>query len=294
VFLSDTQSPLLVEKLALRSDDNELATQKILDVIAADSSCVALFHLGDITSMGGIAGYWEESDRNSQKIRDAGLPVYPAYGNHEYMPGEEAGIANMIERFPFMTRSWYQTRIDSLAVILLNSNISHLTTGEAAAQERWYIGTLSNLDRDSSVSMVIVGCHHPPYTNSTIVDPSGDVQRLFVPAYMKSRKARLFITGHSHSLEHFQIEGKDFLVVGGGGGLLHPLHQGEEERWHDRVIHSSTRSGFHYMRITPTAGMLAVEIMTLTPDLGRFEAGYRCEIPSLNSDEISRNAGGGR
>ncbi|MEK9136713.1 MAG: hypothetical protein AAB393_06280, partial [Bacteroidota bacterium] len=47
VFLSDTQSPLWFEKIWLKADDNESATQQILASIAHDSTVVALFHLGD-------------------------------------------------------------------------------------------------------------------------------------------------------------------------------------------------------------------------------------------------------
>src|SRR5713101_2890845 len=41
-FVSDTQSPLWFERLWLQSDDNELATRRILDEISRDSTCVAL------------------------------------------------------------------------------------------------------------------------------------------------------------------------------------------------------------------------------------------------------------
>jgi hypothetical protein len=37
----------------------------------------------------------------------------------------------------------------------------------------------------------------------------------------------LFLSGHCHGFEHYKIGGKDFMVIGGGGGLHQPLKQGE-------------------------------------------------------------------
>jgi hypothetical protein len=284
IFASDTQSPIWIEKFFIRPDDNELATQKIFDAISRDSTCAAMFHIGDITAMGAGYTYWEEFDRISAPVRDAHIPIYPAFGNHEYMPWEDDGIYNMVERFPFLTTSWYVRRIGPLAVVILNSNFSHLSAGATAEQERWYEQTLKNLDDDTTVSAVIVGCHHPPYTNSTIVSPSREVERVFVPPYVKSRKAMLFVSGHAHAFEHFNQNGKDFLVIGGGGGLLHPLLTGGEQRWPDRVVHETNRSFFHYVRVTPRAGRLAVEVFMLNPDFNGFRPAYSFELPSNVAD----------
>src|ERR1700742_961630 len=87
----------------------------------------------------------------------------------------------------------------------------------------WYKSTLSSLDNNTAIKTIIVSCHHAPYTNSTIVGCSKPVQQYFVPAYIQTKKCRLFITGHAHAFEHFKSQGKDFLVIGGGGGLHQPL-----------------------------------------------------------------------
>jgi hypothetical protein len=278
-FVSDTQSPLWVEKLVLRSDDNEAATKKIFGAVAADSTCAALFHLGDITALGGVSTYWDEFDSCSRPIRDARIPIFPAFGNHEYMPWEGDGVSNLVARFPFLETSWYVRTIGPVAVVMLNSNFSHLSEAEASKQREWYERTLGELDADTTVTAVIVGCHHSPYTNSTIVEPSADVRSSFVPAYLKSKKAKLFVSGHAHALERFSLDGKDYLVMGGGGGLLHPLLAGKEARWPDRVAHDSDRSYFHYVRITPYRDKLTVEVLMLTPDFQSFRPAYSFDLP---------------
>jgi hypothetical protein len=282
-FVSDTQSPIWIEELVLRSDENELATRKIFEAVSRDSACAALFHLGDITALGGVSAYWEAFDSCSRPLRDAYIPIYPAFGNHEYMPWEGDGVSNLVARFPFMATPWYVRRVGPLAVVMLNSNFTRLPEGGAAKQQAWYERTLKELDDDSTVSAVIVGCHHSPYTNSTIVDPSAEVRENFVPAYLRSGKARLFISGHAHALERFTLDGKDFLVIGGGGGLLHPLRSGNEARWPDRIAHDTDRSFFHFVRITPRPGGIAVEVEMLTPDHGGFRPAYVFDLPT---DEV--------
>lgn len=258
--ISDTQSPLWFETLWIRADDNETATRSLLQDIATDSNCAALFHLGDITALGSIASFWSDFDERTVHLRQHRIPLYPAFGNHEYMPFPNEGRDNFLQRFAFADRSWYFRKVGSIAFILLNSNFSRLDEEEIQSQQEWYENTFRALDADTSVQYVLVGCHHSPYTNSTIVDPSEDVQHYFVPAFQASKKGVLFLSGHSHAFERFRNGGKDYVVLGGGGGLLHPLLTGEHQRWPDHFPHDDNRSFFHYLRILETETGLTVEL----------------------------------
>ena len=278
-FVSDTQSPLWFEKFFLHSDDNEHATALILREISRDTTCAALFHLGDITSAASEEGEWRKFDAEARAIRQAHIPVYPAFGNHEYLFSPDEGKYNTMLRFPPLRKQWYVKRVGPLAVILLNSNFSRLAAEDNRRQQLWYERTLDSLDRDTATAAVLVGCHHPPYTNSTITNPSEDVRRRFVPPFLKSDKARLFLSGHAHAFEHFRQDGKDFLVIGGGGGLLHPLFQGEEERWHDEFPHRDRRSFFHCLRIVPRAGAMDVQVLAVTSGGDSLKNVYALEIP---------------
>jgi predicted phosphodiesterase len=277
--VSDTQSPLWFEKLVLKSDDNEHATGQILDAIARDTTCVAVFHRGDITGASSDDEQWEKFDTKAEAIWRAAIPIFPAFGNHEYLFSGGEGKYNFSLRFPFVKKEWYRTNIGSVSVITLNSNFSHLSKDEVRSQQEWYERSLDSLDLDSTVAIVIAGCHHSPFTNSTIVDPSAEVRERFVAPFLKSKKGRIFLTGHSHAFEHFRIEGKDFLVIGGGGGLLHPLLQGVDARWHDRFVHNDRRSFFHYVRMYPLADRIEVEVLALAPQKGSYEKVYGFEVP---------------
>jgi hypothetical protein len=131
------------------------------------------------------------------------------------------------------------------------------------------------LDIDSSVQFIISGCHHSPYTNSMIVSSSVDVQQKFVPPFLASTKSRLFLTGHSHNFEHFKVKGKDFLVIGGGGGLHQPLKAG------DKCIpdlQQDFKPMFHYLSVKRKADRLVVTSNVLSNDFTAFKEGLRLNI----------------
>jgi predicted MPP superfamily phosphohydrolase len=221
-FASDTQEPMWVEKLFLRSNHNLLATNMIFqDVDSLRPK--AFFILGDVVSLGKSKKAWKNIDRYlSQLVKDS-VPVYATLGNHEVMFNAKKGTLNFKKRFADYNPSGYTEVIDSVAVVLLNSNFAQMAVPEITQQNTWYQAKLNALDNDPAIKLIIVGCHHSPYTNSSIVSPSEAVRKNFVPPFVKSTKAVLFLSGHSHNFESFKMLGKNFLVIGGGGGLHQPL-----------------------------------------------------------------------
>jgi hypothetical protein len=261
-FVSDTQSPMFPETIALPRNNNELARAKIFDSILLFRPH-SVFHLGDLVSLGFCDGSWKAIDAFGERLQALGTGFYPVLGNHELMLFSQSGESNFQKRFPNASRTGYLCRAGPLGVLLLNSNISVLTAEEQAKQLSWYQETLRKLDKDSTVGIVVVACHHSPYTNSTIVSPSGDVQENFVPPFLQSAKTRIFLSGHAHAAEHFRISTKDFLVIGGGGGLQHPLLTGSESRWQDLFPQKTEKRMFHYLEgiITSTSATFTVRML---------------------------------
>ncbi len=279
IVISDTQSPLWIETLRLQSDRNEEATKLIYNSVATDSTCSAVIHLGDLTALGTFESSWNDFDDKVKVIRDAGIPIFPVFGNHEYMFLKSPGIENMTQRFPYLkNQSWYYQRIGAIAFVLFNSNSSKLTESDWDIQKQWFAKTLTTLDQDTSIALIVAGCHHSPYTNSTIVDPSEEIRTDFIPVFLKSKKAKLFLSGHSHAFEHFKVEGKDFLVIGGGGGLLHPLLQGLKQRWHDSYP-GAERRFFHYARLLPGKDAMKVQLIKVNAGQSPNEIVYKIDIP---------------
>ena len=277
-FVSDTQEPLWVETLVMRRDRNEEATAAILAALLRERDVAALFHLGDVTALGSRKTGWDSIDASLSRFDGAGIPVYLAPGNHDYYIFPNRGKSAFVKRFPRCEPSWYVTRIGTIAVVLLNSNFPRLSDDERAEQKRWFETEVSALDRDSTVKFVIVGTHHPPYTNSTIVDPSAAVRDVFVPIFLRCSKCKVFLGGHAHALEHFHEHGKDFLVIGGGCGLLHPLLRNEKARWKDLFPGNTERRMFHYLLCEQRGESLHLTVKMLNPDYRSFDTVYEIAI----------------
>ena len=270
LVLGDTQAPLFWETLILPRHRNEEARQKILELVLSEPDPAAVFHLGDVVARGSEEEDWKPIDDFLARLRARSIPVYAAMGNHDYMISSAEGAARFKKRFPEFPQSWFSVRILPLAFIVLNSNFGELTRKARAEQQKFYEEQLAALEKDPEVKGIVVCVHHPPYTNSKIVSRSIEVDRDFVPLFLKSRKAKLFLSGHSHAAEHFIREGKHFLVAGGGGGLLHPLYLGSDARYEDHFILRTERRWFHYLRLQVNGEGWKVTFRMLRQDLASW------------------------
>jgi hypothetical protein len=268
-FASDTQAPMWVETIVLKAHNNRTATKRIFSDIEKRQPG-SLFILGDVVNLGYSNRQWKPMDRYLQNLRDKGITVHAALGNHEVMGRSNVGQKKFQQRFPDHVKTGYVQIVDSVAIVLLNSNFGKLSEAENDFQVKWYEETLKRLDADSAIHFIISGCHHSPYTNSKIVGANKDVQEKFVKPFLASEKSRLFLSGHCHGFEHYQREGKDFLVIGGGGGLHQPLNEGAgslEDLAHDY------KPLFHYLTILRNGDKLEVKSYKLTSDFNLFEEG---------------------
>jgi hypothetical protein len=98
---------------------------------------------------------------------------------------------------------------------------------------------------------------------------------------MKSSKCRLFLSGHAHTFQHFKdtVANKHFLVIGGGGGLLHTLKVGAPDELQDQVRWNDKYRMFHYVRGVLTSDGLFLKVMMLTEDLAGPKSVYELFIP---------------
>ncbi|MDO9373109.1 MAG: metallophosphoesterase, partial [Ferruginibacter sp.] len=226
VFISDTQQPLWVETIIHKQNRNTAATADLFREILQRKP-QSIYMLGDVVGLGSKNKKWKNVDQFLDSCKGMGACVSGLLGNHELMGRRrKKGEANFTKRFPLSVRTGYVSVTDSVAVILLNSNFNALSKASRKKQQDWYEKTIAKLDETDSIRAVIVTCHHSPFSNSRVVKGSTPVQQSFVPAYIQSKKAQLFIAGHAHAFEHFMVQGKDFLVIGGGGGIHQRLSEG--------------------------------------------------------------------
>ncbi len=273
VFASDTQAPIWIEALWLQPHRNRVATKKIFNSIT-EKQPKAVFLLGDVVSVGCSNKQWRRMDGYLKKLRDKGVKVNATLGNHDLMFKAEKGRRKFVERFPNYVNTGFVEVEDSVAVILLNSNYKFLSKNEDTIQLNWYRNTLQRLDDDSAIQFVITGCHHSPYSNSKFIGSSEEVRRKFARLFLQSKKGRLFLSGHTHAYEHFKVEGKDFLVIGGGGGL----HENLKNNNRLKDIDSAYKPMYHYLTIKRQVDKLQITSIKLKHDFSGFEEGVKFEI----------------
>jgi len=204
--------------------------------------------LGDLVSMGSNEEEWRPVDYFIAALRRKPVGVYAIPGNHDYSFPASKGISEFYKRFPRARATVQVETIDSVAMVLVDANYSHLSREQKKAQTVRYRQCLDSLQNDVSVQAIIVCTHQPPYTNSMAVKPAKEVQRRLVSGYLSTPKAALFLSGHSHNMERFYEQGKNFLVIGGGGGLGQPLLTPEKQKYHD-LIDNEQRIRYFYVII---------------------------------------------
>lgn len=272
VLLGDPQRTSFWELLIFR-EQNDGVRQELFDEIAHENPGIVLL-LGDLVSQGDDDREWVKFDDFASAIRQNHIPMYAVLGNHDYFGDKQDALANFFERFPHQqNRLWNSFRFKSVAFILLNSNISQMTSRQVDEQEQWYEEQLAADQADSSVSAIVVACHHPPFTNSTIVSDNQDVLKDFVGPYVQTPKAKLFVTGHCHSYEHFVQDGKQFLVSGGGGGPRQSVTCDEKHWRHADLYKGDPIRAFHFVRVTIESDGLKVEMVKLDSKKDTWEVG---------------------
>jgi Icc-related predicted phosphoesterase len=277
LFVGDTQRTGYLERLLLR-EQNDQARQAVMEkMVHEDPACVVI--LGDLVASGGDQDAWSYFDQLTINLRRDSIPVFAVPGNHEYFDGRETGLANFFERFPHPgNRTWYSFRLKNLAVILLNSNFDELRQDEFDLQNKWYLNTLDEYQKDSTVASIIVSCHHPPFTNSTIVSASKSVREYFVKPFEETQKAKIFFTGHCHSYERFFDGGKTFIVTGGGGGPRQEVQtRPKKQRYHDYFAGPAIRP-FHFCRLIIQEKDLMIQMVCMDEKTGRWSVGDEVKI----------------
>lgn len=142
-FISDTQSPLFLERIIRKTNHNEKATKLIFENINAKHPS-SIFILGDVVSLGFSKKKWEQMDGYLATARKNNISVYATLGNHDVMLHAKKGVRLFESRFPTYSPTGFVTIVDSVAIVLLNSNFNKMTASQIKFQDDWHIKTLSN------------------------------------------------------------------------------------------------------------------------------------------------------
>jgi predicted metallopeptidase len=258
-FISDMQQPLWVEKLFVKKEQNERAADSLRAFILRRHPD-ALFLLGDMVGKGSSLKNWKIPDAFFSLLKQENIPYHAIQGNHEYFFNAKKGNDNFARRFGIAKDNVNIQNIDSVAVIMLNSNFNRLTNEETNRMLQRYTSVMDSLQHNESVRCIIVAVHHSPFTNSAMVAPSKNVQDKIVPKYLETPKAVLFLSGHAHLLEMFYFNKKYFCVIGGGGGRKQKTHT--DSPYHN-LVSNADRSRFFYCTVSRYADTLYLNVHSI-------------------------------
>jgi 3',5'-cyclic AMP phosphodiesterase CpdA len=236
--------------------------------------------LGDMVFCGSLDSQWRELERVCEPLLEADVPVFPILGNHEYWVLGRRSLARFDARFPHLEgRRFYEVRYGPLAMLFLDSNRRSLGAAAWERQLAWLRERLAAIDAGSETGGVLLFAHHPPFTNSTVVGDSRDVRRDIVPAFAAARKTLAIFSGHVHSYERFQRDGKSYVVTGGGGAPRQRLYMGARRRHADDLFSGGAVRGFHYLRATLGTSRLDIEMRSLDKGGTAFVSGDAFSLP---------------
>jgi hypothetical protein len=181
-------------------------------------------------------------------------------GNHDYWGIPFLSRRHLAHRFENLRKGTYgQVRYGNSCVLYLDSNEAVLGSAGWNLQLAWFHDTLKTIEADSSIKHFAVFSHHPPFTNSRHYRGKKDFQKHWVPAFLRHPKGSVWVSGHVHSYEHFETDGKHFIVMGSSGGPRVPLRSGNRAKFIDQFQYEGLRP-FVWAEITAQDSVITIEI----------------------------------
>lgn len=191
-----------------------------------------------------------------------GIPFYVSLGNHDWAQraGPLAQYAYGLTSPSWKLPAFYYTYLAGPAQFFaINTNaptprqLDWLRRALVASRAKWKI----------------VYGHYPAYEQSNYA--TGALQEAFLPILKESR-IDLYLGGHAHNLQHWQVEGIDYVVTGGGGAPHHDLGDTTQNTVGRRFV--AARHGFTDLEVSDSA--LVLRFVGYDPD-GRTTPAKRRE-----------------
>jgi predicted MPP superfamily phosphohydrolase len=274
IFIGDTQGTSLLE---FWREDNKKKTPLLIKEIARRKPA-GVINLGDLVFCGTSPNQWKLFDEAHQPLLTNKIPYFCIPGNHEYWCNPKITFENYFSRFPHLdNRKWYSFKFQKIGFLMLDSNFSKLTPEEKSCQLDWYYDELLRLNDDPEISHIIVCSHHPPYTNSEVVEPSEKELCCFLGPFLRLKKTAAFFSGHCHSYEKFEKKGKYFIVTGGGGGPRQELETNKKKQQYHDLFDGPSWRFLNFCQVTIEPDRIYIRIVKLT-DEGKFEIADEFEL----------------
>lgn len=260
-WISDTMYPLMEEPI------NAL-TRHAPDLV---------IHGGDITYDSSPFDSWNTFMAMFQPLLRSAATHF-IVGNHEFESQNEIEV-QFDRLFARQGESgskgrYHAIRYGGVVFLILDSESreeADIRT-EGSEQLQWLDAQLEAANDDPSVREIVVAFHRPTYTLSKHSPGNTDWREQLHDRFLV-HGVRLVLNGHVHAFEHFEVEGVNYVVDGGGGALLYDpdedideieaLRPGEPDLRVTRerstgvsTIDFHADGGFHYQRFDAKTGEL--------------------------------------
>jgi len=262
------------------------ARQQVVDQIGKESPAF-LVVTGDFVFRGFHSEDWQYWHRAIQPMRDRGIRVFPAIGNHEVGPfppktwGGEAfqeiasvaepviaarGLANYFAEFPELSgQSWYSAQYANCYFLVLDSEADDASQ---LAQKQWMTAQLGAIPAE--IDYIFVVLHRPPYTALTDEvhkpQPMELELRAMLEEHQKTTRARIVvIAGHVHNYERYEHGGVEYIVSGGGGAAppTKPFPRATDDLYTNGKQDPLNQALYHYCVFTIDHSNLSFQMMKL-------------------------------
>jgi tartrate-resistant acid phosphatase type 5 len=171
-----------------------------------------------------------------------GVPFYASLGNHDWYGDPSSPAAEIV--YGRASRSW---KLPAIYYSFSAGPAQFFAVNTNALTERQLDWLRRELKLSTAKWKVVYG-HFPIYeaTNYSVEEP----QRLLLPI-LKEHNVDLYVNGHHHSMQHFSVDGIEFVTSGAAGASVYSL--GDTTKVDPRQKFARAVPGFAVVDVTNDA-----------------------------------------
>ncbi|MGE5111048.1 MAG: metallophosphoesterase family protein [Acidobacteriaceae bacterium] len=244
--------------------DSDPVRRKLLVTRIAAEKPSFLLITGDLVANGSDSRQWEVFDQETAPFRNAGVPIYPALGNHDLRGDVSVALENYFQRFHDIQDSrYYSLRAGNVMVFTLDSSLDR----PGGPEMQWFDKQIQALP--DGVQFVVVQLHHPPLTRSSDSamggghsprEPEEDMAKFIESRAAQSKAKFIVVAGHVHNYERYERSGVMYIVSGGGGATPYMIPREPNDAYKD------PGPTYHYCRFEVREGELSMHMIKLNWD----------------------------
>ena len=250
------------------------STATLYGQIAA-SAPHAVFHLGDIQHYSNTLDSWSAWFERTQNILST-APILPVVGEQEFEvldtgDGSSRGVAR--EYLEYFQPLWagdsharlgdnYALRVSQVVYIMVDSQGAQGASIWSEEGRLWLEQILTQAEREDGHAFSVILMHRPPYTRSS--RRLGLTRREALRNMLDGHRVPLIIAGDATCYERFEVDGRTFIVSGGGGSSLESCNQTHPDSGLDAELMSLqqlNQSTHHWVQLSQSSTGLRGEVI---------------------------------